>query len=174
MDWRSYVAAGAMMVCLLSCSSGKADAEGGAQAGAEADMQGVEQPVMTPHEARETVDYMGKTFALTIHRRPDESLPHVVGLEGDEFVDNRIALRVKADGKLLVDRDFSRQSFAGLVPAGELRNCRLEAFLFEEATPQGLLFTAGLGYPQSDMFIPIRVVVGYGGQVSMEKGSLMD
>lgn len=129
---------------------------------------------MQPSEVEETISYKGKTYTSTIVRLPDETLPLVKNEEGTRFADNRVFFRLKCGGKTIVDEAYTKESFSSLVNAQLLRSALLEGIVFDKTTDEGLLFAASVGYPDSDLYQPIRLVVTPAGKVSMLKEEIME
>ena len=59
-------------------------------------------------------------------RRPDDSLHFVINQQGDKFVDNSITLRITSGGKSIVDKVFTKESFASLVDAKFMKHSIIE------------------------------------------------
>ena len=162
-------------VLTLGCQSPKDKHRAPEEESPSVDAAFVEPLSMDDSHVTETVAFQGKEYKLSIDRLSDESLPRVKGLDGDEFVDNRITLRVTAGAAhTLLNREFTRAAFADELQGEPVTAYRLEALTFDKATAAGLVFIVSLGYPQSDLFVPIRLVVDYSGRLSMSPGSLID
>lgn len=120
------------------------------------------------------IEYKGKEYRSTVVRRPDESLPVVKNEEGEEFIDNRITLRLVCGGKQVVAKEFTKESFAALVDAKFLKYAILEGLVFDKTTPQGFVYAASVCYPQSDLYVPLRLTITPDGNVSMAREELLD
>ena len=72
-------------------------------------------------------------------RRPDDSLPVVINEQGDKFVDNSITLRITSGGKSIVDKVFTKESFASLVDAKFMKHSILEGLVYDKTC---LLYTS--------------------------------
>ena len=107
---------------------------------------------MQVSDIKETITYKGKEYHSSVVRRPDESLPVVTNEEGDKFVDNRITLRLTCSGKQLIERSFTKESFASVVDARFMKYAILEGIVFNKTTPQGIVYAASVGYPESDLY----------------------
>ena len=77
---------------------------------------------MQVSDTKVTITYKGKEYRSSVVRRPDDSLPIVKNEQGEKFVDNSITLRITCGGKQIVDRVFTKESFASLVDAGFMSN----------------------------------------------------
>lgn len=129
---------------------------------------------MQVSDVKTAFTFKGKEYHSSVVRRPDDSLPVVTDEQGAKFVDNHIALRITCGGKVVVDRIFTKDSFASLVDAKFLKHAILEGLVFDKATTQGMIYAASVCYPQSDLYIPIRLTVNADGKISMVKEELME
>lgn len=118
--------------------------------------------------------YKGKEYHSAVVRRPDRSLPIVQNEQGEKFVDNSITLRITCGEKLVVDKVFTKESFGLLVDARFMKHSILEGLVYDKTTPQGIIYAASVCYPQSDLYIPIRLTVTTDGKISMAKEDLME
>ena len=50
----------------------------------------------------------------------------------------------------------------------------LEGIVYDTVTAQGMVFAASVSYPQSDLYVPIRLTFTAGGHVSMETEDLLE
>ena len=140
-------------------------------------------PVEPEHHAPERMpmsdvttrfQFQGKPCEAQIFRTPDETLDKVTDEGGNEFIDNRITLRVTTGGRTVVDRTFTKASFASVVDGQFLRHALLEGIVYDTVTAQGMVFAASVSYPQSDLYVPIRLTFTAGGHVSMETEDLLE
>ena len=86
---------------------------------------------MQVSDTKVTITYKGKEYRSSVVRRPDDSLPIVKNEQGEKFVDNSITLRITCGGKQIVDRVFTKESFASLVDAGFMKYAILEGFMIK-------------------------------------------
>ena len=110
----------------------------------------------------------------SVVRRPDDSLPVVINEQGDKFVDNSITLRITSGGKSIVDKVFTKESFASLVDAKFMKHSILEGLVYDKTTPQGIVYAASVCYPQSDLYIPLSITVSADGKISLAKEELLE
>lgn len=157
-----------------ACSSQGQTGKGTEEALASEEVLSAAPQRMQVSEVTESFTYGGKEFRSTVVRRPDDQLPVVENEEGEKFVDNRVTLRITCGGKQLVDKAFTKENFASLVSAKFLKYALLEGLVFDRVTSQGILYAASVCYPQSDLYIPIRLVVTADGKISMTKEELME
>ncbi len=119
-------------------------------------------------------EFRGKKYEASIFRCPDESLPMVKDADGINHVDNRITLRITCEGRDLLDRSFTKESFASLVDRDFLNHAILEGLVYNRSTSGEMLFAASVCYPQSDLYVPIRISVSADGRLSMTKEDVME
>ena len=122
---------------------------------------------MQVSDTKTTITYRGKEYRSSVVRRPDESLPVVKNEQGERFVDNSITLRI-------VDKVFTKESFASLVDAKFMKYAILEGLVYDKTTPQGIIYAASICYPQTDLYVPLRLTVSADGKISMAKEELLE
>lgn len=167
-----YTAYALMGVLSTACSSGAGGSSEGKAVQTTEDTRNGAPQAMQRSEVAEEVTCRGRKYHTKVIRRPDESLPMVTNEQGEKFIDNRIKLRVECEGRVLVDRDFTKNDFASWVDARFLHYAILEALVFNEVTPGGLSFSASVCYPQTDLYVPLRVTVGTQGAIHIEREEL--
>lgn len=136
------------------------------------DTSGLQRMQMS--DIKTTFTYKGKDYQSNVVRRPDDSLPVVINEQGEKFVDNRITLRITAGGKSVVEKVFTKESFASLVDARFLKHSILEGLVYDKTTPQGIVYAASICYPQTDLYIPLSLTVTPDGKISMAKEELLE
>lgn len=129
---------------------------------------------MQESDIKADFSFKGREYRSTVVRRPDESLPLVTNEQGEQFVDNRITLRLVAGDKTIVNRAFTKTDFASLVNAKFMRYALLEGLVFDQTTPAGIVYAASVAYPQSDLYVPIRIVISADGHLSMSCEETLD
>lgn len=117
--------------------------------------------------------FAGKTYEAQVFRTADETLPKVKDEQGNEYVDNRITLRITTQGHTTIERIFAKQSFSSVVPDNFMQHAILEGLVYDTITAYGMVFAASVSYPQSDLYIPIRLTLTIDGQVSMKTEDLL-
>lgn len=128
---------------------------------------------MQVSDAKVTITYKGKEYHSSVVRRPDENLPVVKNEQGEKFVDNSITLRITCGGKQIVDKVFTKESFASLVDAKFMKYAILEGLVYDKTTPQGFVYAASVCYPQTDLYVPLRLTVSSEGKILMAKEELL-
>ena len=129
---------------------------------------------MQVSDTKTTITYRGKEYRSSVVRRPDESLPVVKNEQGERFVDNSITLRITCGGRQVVDKVFTKESFASLVDAKFMKYAILEGLVYDKTTPQGIIYAASICYPQTDLYVPLRLTVSADGKISMAKEELLE
>lgn len=169
-----YLLALGTLLLLAACSSRQKEQEE-ARLAARADSVAAAGPqCMQVSDVKETFTFRGKEYNSSVVRRPDSTLPLISDEQGAQFVDNRISLRITCENKMVVDRTFTKEDFASLVDARFLKHALLEGLVFDQTTPQGMVYAASVCYPQSDLYIPIRLTITADGYISMAKEELME
>ena len=129
---------------------------------------------MQVSDVKTTFIYKRKEYQSAVFRRPDETLPVVRNEQGEKFVDNRITLRISCDGKRVVEKDFTKESFASLLDAKFMKNSILEGLVYDKTIAQGMVYAASVCYPQSDLYVPIRLLITADGKISMNREESME
>lgn len=169
-----YTLACASIISLAACSSQDKNKKEDLQT-LQQDSTEVSAPQrMQVSDIKTAFTYKGKEYQSSVLRIPDETLPIVKNEQGEKFVDNRITLRISCEGKQLVDKVFTKESFASLIDAEFMKNSILEGLVYDKTAPEGMIYAASICYPQSDLYVPIRLVVTTDGKISMTKEELME
>lgn len=167
-----YILVCASVVFFTACSSQDKKKDGTLLMQDSTEIVGPQR--MQVSDVKTSFTYKGKEYQSSVVRRPDESLPIVKNELGEKFVDNRITLRITCDGKLVVDKVFTKENFASLVDDKFMKYSILEGLVYDKTTPQGIIYAASVCYPQSDLYVPIRLVITADGKLSMVKEELME
>ena len=162
------------MWLLSACSSQKKEDRGDIQVLMKdsVDANGLQR--MQVSDSKTSFTYKGKEYQSSVVRRPDDSLPVVINEQGDKFVDNSITLRITSGGKSIVDKVFTKESFASLVDAKFMKHSILEGLVYDKTTPQGIVYAASVSSPQSDLYIPLSITVSADGKISLAKEELLE
>ena len=166
-----------LLLCLLfsSCSSGaKRDGSQLTEMSTEEADTG-KSISMQASDTKEQFKLKGNEYISRVVRTPDETLPLVTNAEGEKFVDNRISLHITQQGRTVVNRVFTKQDFAQLLNARFLKYAILEGVVFDQVTEDGTIrYAASVAYPQSDLYVPLRITVTSNGQLFIEREEMMD
>lgn len=169
-----YLLACVSVVFFTSCSSQDKNKKDGMQVLMQDSTQMAGPERMQISDIKTTFTFKGKEYHSSVVRRPDETLPIVKNEQGEKFVDNRITLRITSGGKQVVDKVFTKDNFASLVDAKFMKYAILEGLVYDKTTPQGIIYAASVCYPQSDLYVPIRLTITSDGKISMAKEELME
>ncbi|WP_300700499.1 DUF4738 domain-containing protein [Bacteroides sp.] len=169
-----YMLACVSVIFLSACSSQNKKEKDDAQALMQDSVKAAGPQRMQVSDVKATFNYQGKEYQSSVLRQPDESLPIVKNEQGEKFIDNRITLRLTCGGKQIVDRVFTKENFTSLVDAKFMQYAILEGLVYDQTTPQGIIYAASVCYPQSDLYVPIRLTITSDGKISMAKEELME
>ncbi len=169
-----YMLACVSVIFLSACSSQNKKEKDDAQALMQDSLKAAGPQRMQVSDIKATFKYQGKEYQSSVLRRPDESLPIVKNEQGEKFVDNRITLRLTCGGKQIVDKVFTKESFTSLVDAKFMQYAILEGLVYDQTTPQGIIYAASVCYPQSDLYVPIRLTIASDGKISMAREEFME
>ena len=156
-----YILVCASVIFFTACSSQDKNKKDGTQVLMQDSTEIAGPQRMQVSDVKTSFTYKGKEYQSSVVRRPDESLPIVKNEQGEKFVDNRITLRITCGGKQVVDAKFMKYSI-------------LEGLVYDKTTPQGIIYAASVCYPQSDLYVPIRLTITADGKISMAKEELME
>lgn len=159
-------------LCVSACSS---------------DTQKAEKETTRPLEVREEVkpqmqqsivtreaELNGKSYQFHISRKPDPSLPEVKLKNGSSFRDNCIELLVKQGDKEVFHRTFTKKDFRDVVSARFMEQSILEGLVYDRIEKGKFLFAASVCVPNTDLYVPARVLISPQGGIVIEKEDSMD
>lgn len=129
---------------------------------------------MQVSDIKASFTYKGREYQSSVVRRPDSSLPLVTNEQGEKFVDNRITLRLQTGGRTVVDRSFTKADFSSLVDERMLNHAILEGLVYYQTTAGGIIYAASVCYPQSDLYVPIRLTISADGKIQMTRDEMID
>lgn len=112
-----------------------------------------------------------KEYKIEITRQPNDSLPPVKSEVGDLFIDNRVDLRITRGREVIIEKEFTKNSFSSVVTASFLKKAILEGMVYSDTVAQGFVFAVSVSYPQTDLYIPITVTIDTAGKVSVAKAA---
>ena len=121
------------------------------------------------------IQWLGKQYQIEVTRTADDSLKLVKDETGQQFVDNRITLRViRTDGSIFCTKTFTKSAFDGCLDDDYRNTGILEGFVFDKAEGNQLFFAASVCHPQTDEYIPMVVTVSNFGDVGIAKDQQME
>lgn len=121
------------------------------------------------------VQWLGKQYQIEVSRTACDSLAMVKDETGQQFVDNRIVLRViRQDGTVFCTKTFTKSAFNTCLDDDYRKTGILEGFVFDKAEGNQLIFAASVCHPQTDEYIPMVVTVSNFGEVGIAKDQQME
>lgn len=129
---------------------------------------------MPQSEVTNHIQFQGKTCEIQVSRIPDESLPIIQNEQGDKFIDNRITIRINSQGQPILNQSFTKANFSSILNGRFLKEAILEGIVYDTIDSDHILFAASVSYPESDLYVPIRLSVKSNGKISIEKNDLIN
>ena len=130
---------------------------------------------MQPYDQQQQVKWLEKNYQVIINRMADDSLRMVQDETGQQFVDNRITLRVvRADGSVFFRQVFTKGSFDAQLDDDYRQTGILEGLVFDKVDGHNLVFAGSVCHPQTDEYIPLVVTVSNFGAVTIKRDDQMD
>lgn len=177
MKIHTLIVAGVLLCAGVSCSSAGKQEDAGKEWHVVS-KPSVEEPVavrMPPSDVTTRFRLQGRDCEAQVFRTPDDALPVVKNEEGDQFVDNRITIRItEGQGRRLFERTFTKQSFAAFLSDRFMQEAILEGIAYDTVDGSHVCFAASVSYPESDLYVPLRLRIGADGTLAVEETDLMD
>lgn len=130
---------------------------------------------MQPYLDEKQVEWIGKTYYVTVSRQPSDSLPMVKDETGQKFVDNVFRLTVsRQDGSVFFNRTFTKKDLVQYLDDDFNKTGVFEGLVFDKAEGDYLFFGASVGHPQSDEYIPLVFSLSRMGVLSIKRDTQMD
>ena len=126
---------------------------------------------------RQTTDvqWLGKQYQVEVSRTACDSLAMVKDESGQQFVDNRIVLKViRQDGSVFCTKTFTKAAFTGCLDDDYRKTGILEGFVFDKAEGNQLFFAASVSHPQTDEYIPLVVTISNFSEVAISKDNSLE
>ncbi len=121
------------------------------------------------------VQWLGKQYQIEVSRTACDSLAMVKDESGQQFVDNRIVLKViRQDGSVFCTKTFTKSAFSACLNDDYRKTGILEGFVFDKAEGNQLFFAASVCHPQTDEYIPMVVTVSNFGEVGIVRDQQME
>jgi hypothetical protein len=121
------------------------------------------------------VQWLGKQYQVEVTRTACDSLAMVKDETGQQFVDNRIVLKViRQDGTVFCTKTFTKSAFNGCLDDDYRKTGILEGFVFDKAEGNHLFFAASVCHPQTDEYIPMVVTLSNFAEVGISKDQQME
>ena len=126
---------------------------------------------------RQTTDvqWLGKQYQIEVSRTASDSLTMVKDELGQQFVDNRIVLKViRADGSIFCTKTFTKSAFNACLDDDYRKTGILEGFVFDRAEGNQLFFAASVSHPQTDEYIPLVVTLSNFAEVGISRDNTIE
>lgn len=121
------------------------------------------------------VQWLGKQYQIEVSRTACDSLAMVKDETGQQFVDNRIVLKViRQDGSVFCTKTFTKSAFNACLDDDYRKTGILEGFVFDKAEGNHLFFAASVCHPQTDEYIPMVVTLSNFAEVGISKDQQME
>ena len=121
------------------------------------------------------VQWLGKQYQIEVSRTACDSLAMVKDESGQQFVDNRIVLKViRQDGSVFCTKTFTKSAFSACLNDDYRKTGILEGFVFDKAEGNQLFFAASVCHPQTDEYIPMVVTLSNFAEVGISKDQQME
>ena len=130
---------------------------------------------MQPYLDERKVEWIGKTYFVTIGRQPSDSLPMVKDETGQKYVDNVFSLKVsRKDGSVFYTRTFTKKALTQYLDDDFNKTGVFEGLVFDKAEGDYLFFGASVGHPKSDEYIPLVFRLSRMGELTIKRDTQMD
>lgn len=127
---------------------------------------------MQNYDHRETVEWLGNKYSVTITRRADTALPVISDDGGNKYYDNKISVKVeRQDGSVFFDKTYTKSDFSSQVSENYMKKSALLGIVVDHADGNNLVFAASVGAPDvlSDDYMPLLITLTNTGGTSIEK-----
>ena len=173
MNYKSVMALAFVGLITVSCGKKKQHDDIIVQ---ETETPQLQAPIrMQDYKDIKDVQWLGKQYQVEVTRTADDSLKMVKDELGQQFVDNRITLRViRSDGSIFCTKTFTKSAFDGCLDDDYRKTGILEGFVFDKAEGNQLYFAASVCHPQTDEYIPMVVTVSNFAEVGIAKDQQME
>ena len=130
---------------------------------------------MQSYDQTKDIVWLDKNYQVAIRRVADDSLKMVKDETGQQFIDNRITLRViRSDGSVFFSRTFTKGDFDAQLDEDYRQTGILEGIVFDQIDGNNLVFAGSVSHPQTDEYIPLVITVSNFGDVSIKRDDQMD
>ncbi len=121
------------------------------------------------------VQWLGKQYQVEVSRTASDSLAMVKDELGQQFVDNRIVLKViRQDGSVFCTKTFTKAAFNSCLDDDYRKTGILEGLVFDKVEGNQLFFAASVSHPQTDEYIPLVVTLSNFGEVSVSRDDTIE
>lgn len=124
---------------------------------------------MYDYHFQDTLSLRGHQYIYSIDRHAVDSLPRVKDVDGLVYADNAYHLSIRCDGQTLLNRHFTKGSFASYLSEDMLRNGILDGMVYDASVDAEMAFAISVSFPQTDMLEPLLLRVDRNGGISIER-----
>ena len=173
MNYKSVVALAFVGLITTSCGKKKQHDDIIVQ---ETEVPQPQAPIrMQDYKDVKDVQWLGKQYQIEVSRTACDSLAMVKDESGQQFVDNRIVLKViRQDGSVFCTKTFTKSAFNACLDDDYRKTGILEGFVFDKAEGNHLFFAASVCHPQTDEYIPMVVTLSNFAEVGISKDQQME
>lgn len=130
---------------------------------------------MQDYRQNTNVQWLGKDYQVEVSRLACDSLPMVKDELGQQYVDNKITVRViRADGSVFCTKSFTKSAFMACLDDDYRQTGILEGFVFDKVEGNQLFFAASVSHPQTDEYIPLVVTVSNFAEVGIKRDDTIE
>lgn len=130
---------------------------------------------MQPYNQTKDVIWLNKNYQVAIQRTADDSLRMVKDETGQQFIDNRISLRIlRSDGSVFFNRSFTKADFDAQLDDDYRHTGILEGIVFDQVDGNHLVFAGSVSHPQTDEYIPLSITVSNFSDITIKRDDQMD
>ena len=130
---------------------------------------------MQSYNDEKQVEWIGKTYRVSISRQPSDSLPIIKDETGQKYIDNVFKLTVsRQDGSVFYSRTFTKNALTQYLDNDFNKTGVFEGLVFDKTDGDWLVFAASVGHPQSDEYIPLIIRLSRMGVLTIARDTQMD
>lgn len=131
----------------------------------------IEAPIrQADYNKSHQIQWIGNSYKVEIHRQPCDSLPMVTDELGQKFVDNEVVVTVtRADGEVFFTRSFTKANFDACLDNDYRHTGILDGLVYDKVYGSDLEFAGSISHPQTDEYIPVRVILSSTGNVTIKR-----
>ena len=103
---------------------------------------------MQPYDQTNDVQWLGKEYQVAINRVSCDSLPMVKDETGQQFIDNRITVRIlRSDGSVFFSRVFTKADFVAHLDDDYRKTGILEGIVYDKTDGNNIIFAGSVSHP---------------------------
>ena len=132
---------------------------------------------MSEFKYEKTIEWMGSTYTIQIHRFADKDLSIVSDEDGRKYYDNRFQVKIlRKDGSSFYERTLTKADFIEIADNQYAKKGALLGFMFDRNEGNKLYFGASIGSPdpKSDEYVPLDITIDNMGNMHIRKATELD